>query len=204
MRREEKQRFFDRLASLWHENHKFSEEDKLKITRLLSRVKFSNHDFILDLAGGTGRLSEFLFSNYRIPLKIFVSDISGEMLGEGKKRLNSSFNWVQADSAFLPFKDESFNHIFCFSSFPHFEDKRRVILESCRLLKKRGDFIIFHLKSREEINRFHAQKSFPISDDFLPSREEFESWVKEADFSLEKFEDREGFFLVHFLKTAKL
>ena len=196
-----KQKFFDSIAADWHENHRFNLGDEDRIKRIFSGVKFSEQDSILDLGGGTGRLSEFLARAYKLPLNFFITDISKEMLKEGKRCLNSlKFSWIQTDSIYLPFKKESFEHIFCFSAFPHFEDKEKVIEEAYRLLKKDGNFLIFHLRSRQDINQFHSQKYFPISKDFLPPKEEFQSWAKKIKFPTKTIEDGKEHFVVHFVK----
>jgi len=196
-----KQKFFDSIATNWHDRNCFDETDRQKLQRMLSAVEFSAEDYILDLGGGTGRLSEFLARAYKLPLNFFITDISGKMLKEGWKRFGSlKFSWIQADSIYLPFKKESFEHIFCFSAFPHFEDKEKVLKEAYRLLKNGGNFLIFHLRSRQDINQFHSQKCFPISKDFLPEEKRFRNWAEKIRFSIKAIEDSKEHFVVHFVK----
>lgn len=196
-----KREFFDNIASNWHKTHQFMEEDKKKIIHILSAIRFSPDDFILDLGGGTGRLSEFIAQLNSLPFRIFVVDISRDMLTAGSKELkNFNFSWIQAEASHLPFSKEKFNHIFCFSCFPHFENKRKVIRESQRLLKKGGNLMIFHLRNRECINHFHSLKTYPISRDFLPEKREFKKWAEKNDFFLNDCQDGQGYFLAHYRK----
>ncbi len=196
-----KQKFFDNLAADWHDRNSFNDTDRQKLKEIFSVVKFSREDYILDLGAGTGRLSEFLKRFYEIPFKIFISDISWKMVNKGQKVFDSlNFFWFQADSQCLPLKSEIFNHIICFSCFPHFENKGKVIVEARRLLKKNGDFLILHVCNRQEINQFHSRQSFPINKDLLPDKKQFQKWSEEMAFPLKDYKDGKGYFMARFVK----
>lgn len=89
---------------------------------------------ILDNGCGIGYLAEFLPAD-----DIVGFDISMGMLGKAKKRMNKL---VRGDSQQLPFKDESFDVIFCKGLLHHLPDPREGIYEMSRVLKKDGELIV--------------------------------------------------------------
>ena len=89
---------------------------------------------ILDNGCGIGHLAEFL------PMDNMVGfDISKGMLGKAKSRMN---RLVRGDSQRLPFKDETFDVIFCRSLLHHLPDPCEGVYEMDRVLKKEGELIV--------------------------------------------------------------
>jgi ubiquinone/menaquinone biosynthesis C-methylase UbiE len=98
---------------------------------------------ILELAGGTGRASRFMKLAFE-KSHITVSDISAPYLKAARKKLEDldGLDFVQADATKTPFKDESFDVVFCvflFHELPQAE-RENVLAEASRLLKPGGYF----------------------------------------------------------------
>ena len=194
-----KAQFFDNLSPNWHQENILTPREKKLLQSILPPSDFFRGGLLLDLGGGTGRLSEYLAASY--PLSYMVLDISHGMLSEGKEHCSHPLvNLVQSDAHRLPLRDESARFIFSFCSFPHFERKEEVLRECRRVLVSGGSFVILHSCSREEINQFHSGHSPAISADHLPPLERFRQWGEKLEWTPEKMENTRESFLVHFVK----
>lgn len=194
-----KAEFFDALSPNWHQENILTPREQKLLQSILPPSKLSRGGLLLDLGGGTGRLSEYLAASY--PLSYLVLDLSHGMLSSGRKHCpHPAINRVQSDAHRLPLPDKSVRFIFSFCSFPHFERKEEVLRECRRVLVTGGSFVILHSCSREEINLFHSAKSSVISDDHLPPLESFRQWGEKFKWIPEKMENNRELFLVHFVK----
>ncbi|MFH1037957.1 MAG: class I SAM-dependent methyltransferase [PVC group bacterium] len=195
----EKQHYFDRLSSGWHENNSLTIRERELLRDVLPPGELSRGGVVLDLGGGTGRLVEFLLADY--PLCCLVLDLSYGMLKEGCRCYgHPSAVRIQADACRLPFSGESVRCIFSFCSFPHFDRQEEVLRECRRVLVPSGVFVILHSCSREEINRFHALQSAPVANDRLPSLERFRDWGTALRWIPERLENSPQRFLVRYRK----
>ncbi len=194
-----KAKFFDNLSPSWHQENILTPREQELIQSILHPSELSRGGILLDLGGGTGRLSEYLAATY--PLSYLVLDISLGMLREGREHSpHPALNRVQSDTHRLPLQDESVRFIFSFCSFPHFERKEEVLRECRRVLVSGGSFVILHSCSREEINLFHSTHSSVISGDHLPPLESFQQWGVKLKWTPKKMENNRELFLVHFVK----
>ena len=110
------------------------------IKRALSQVAYlSKHTACLDLCTGTGDLAGLLKNKCPFAQIIGV-DFSEKMLEIAKKK-HPEINFIEADCAKLPFKDESFD--LCTISFGlrNVENIENVLAEIYRVLKPNGIFI---------------------------------------------------------------
>ncbi len=194
-----KEKFFDDLSPDWYRENILTLREQELIQSILTPSELSRGGILLDLGGGTGRLSEYLATTY--PLSYLVLDISLGMLREGREHSpHPSLNRVQSDVHRLPLPDETVRFIFSFSSFPHFERKEEVLRECRRVLVPGGSFVILHSCSREEINQFHLAHSPVISGDHLPQLESFRQWGEKLKWTQKRMENNQELFLVHFIK----
>lgn len=84
-------------------------------------------------------------------------DISLEML----KNVSGNFPIVNADVCFMPFKDESFDHILCYFVFINFMDMflvEEAIAQMVRVLKPGGKILIGQLPDREKSAIYDQEK----------------------------------------------
>ncbi|KKP37629.1 MAG: hypothetical protein UR27_C0004G0042 [Candidatus Peregrinibacteria bacterium GW2011_GWA2_33_10] len=96
---------------------------------------------VLDVGCGNGRLVEFL-KNYSIDYTGL--DQSKKLIEEAKKNFSNK-NFVQGNILKLPFRDSSFDIIFCIAVLHHIpsvEYRKKAISEIKRVLKNKGIAII--------------------------------------------------------------
>ncbi len=114
--------------------------------------KFSSGKRVLDLACGTGNISIKLSKK---DYEVFGLDLSIEMLkvAKGKKLTNL----VNASFDKLPFKNESFDVIFCafdsLNNVESLEDLEQIFREAYRVLKKGGLFTF-------DLNTIHIFRTY--------------------------------------------
>jgi ubiquinone/menaquinone biosynthesis C-methylase UbiE len=103
------------------------------------RDYFRNHTFdrLLDIATGAGHFAKVFNSK-----TMFLTDLSYNMLKTSMSEINSEAYFVDCSSAFLPFKDASFDIAICRLGLHHFYDMKSFINETHRILKKDGLFVL--------------------------------------------------------------
>lgn len=91
---------------------------------------------ILDVGGGTGRISVLLNSSMT---KVIVADAAMNMIRQAHDK---GIQAVNAASEKLPFSDQSFDRIVMVDAFHHVEDQQISLGEMWRLLANNGKIII--------------------------------------------------------------
>ncbi|OGO00820.1 MAG: ubiquinone biosynthesis protein UbiE [Chloroflexi bacterium RBG_13_52_14] len=159
--------YFNQLAVRW--NHITSEETKARLPSLIKELKIEPGETILDIGSGTGILLPLLHEATNGEGKIVSLDIAEEMLKQAKNNgHNEDVDYVQADVAAIPFPDNTFDLIICYSCFPHFPDKTKALVEIARVLRNGGRLAICHTASRQEINELHHSIGGVIKHDTIP------------------------------------
>jgi len=102
---------------------------------------------VLDIAGGTGDLSEKFSSLVGPQGKVILSDINSSMLENGRDRLIDrgmvgNIEYVQADAQYLPFPDNSFDCITISFGLRNVTDKDMALRSMYRVLKPGGRLLV--------------------------------------------------------------
>ncbi len=185
--------YFNEKAAIWDEN--ISEKDSTKLEVMAARLNIKPGSMVLDVGTGTGVFLPYLLSNIGNKGKIVALDFAEEML---KKTLAKSFkgniDYLQADITRIPLHDNIFDSVVCYSSFPHFQDKPKALIEIKRVLNPGGSLFICHTSSRIEINHIHNQIEI-MDKDILPDSKEMGSLLFVAGFTSIKVEDNINSYL---------
>ena len=132
---------------------------------------------LLDVGGGTGRISQTL-RNYCN--QIVVVDESVKMLFQASKK--NGLDLACARSEKLPFRDNSFDRVLMVDALHHVMDQRHTILELWRIVKPGGIIII----EEPEIQTFgvkliaFAEKIALMRSHFLTARAIADLFPKQA------------------------
>ena len=113
--------------------------------RLKGLLNLSQDDYLLDLGGGTGRVSH-QFSD--LGAKALICDINHSMLKQAKRK--KGLMPLQADAVRLPFPPETFDAILVVDALHHFLKPRQIVGEMLRVLKPGGRLLI----EEQDINHF--------------------------------------------------
>jgi len=167
---ESRKDFFDQHAPAWDEHHHLAAEAELG--GIVKSFGLSEGDSVLDVGTGTGVLLPFIQKGIGPEGRVVAMDFAFQMLKEAKRRTVPQHKiLVNASVEAIPFRSNVFDQISCFSSFPHFPNKGRALLEMVRVLKPGGYLSIAHLKSTEELRQLHHQVGGAVAHDGLPSPE---------------------------------
>ena len=124
-----------------------------KYFEIFSKIKMVKNGTIIDVGGGTGLFLDYLQSN---ELTTIITDISVEMLKEGRKKNSHGF-FLCADSEYLPLRKNSGDLITCISVIQNLENPQKTVKECYFVVKKNKYFVLtaleklFHLEKLREI-----------------------------------------------------
>ncbi len=190
--------FFDhQVNESWAANEYVEQEEKsLKI--LFSEAGPFEKMKILEPGCGTGRLTRILSDRAGPDGLVVAMDISANMVSAARKKLAGREN-VQIHLAAvenLKFMNNSFDIIICHQVFPHFENKKNVLLLMQKMLKKGGKLIIHHFISLKEINDVHRKAGTIVQNDIMPDSKDMKTLFAGAGMKIIFIRDGEnGYFL---------
>ncbi len=172
--------FFNSRAVIWDE--KVAEKDTAKLEAMAARLEIKAGAAVLDVGTGTGVFTPFLLKKLGPEGKLVCLDFAEEMLKILKsKGFKGNISYVCADIENSRLADKYFDAVVCYSVFPHFQNKLKILREINRLLKKGGSLFICHTSSRQTINKIH--RSTPeVCDHLLPESEDVRRMLSGAGF----------------------
>jgi ubiquinone/menaquinone biosynthesis C-methylase UbiE len=106
------------------------------VGRLEELLRLPPAGSLLDLGGGTGRVSSLL---RRLVGRVVVADVCGGMLARARRK---KLNAVRARSEFLPFPDASFDRVLVVDALHHFTAPSATLGDVARVLKPGGRVVI--------------------------------------------------------------
>ena len=127
---------------------------------------------VLELACGTGIVTRRLRERLDPTLRLVASDLSKAMLDFARSKLidRKGIEWREADAANLPFGSAEFGAVVCAFGVMFVPDKRAVMKEAGRVLKK-GGILLFNVWDRIEQNP-HAAMNAEVIEELFPGDEE--------------------------------
>ena len=164
----------------------------------IDAANIKKNENCLDLAAGTGDIAKLISKKVR-GKTVYLCDQNNEMIEKAKERsLNEGFYqkcFFDVSSAEkLPYKKETFDHVFISFGFRNFSDKKGSLKEIKRVLKKGGKLHILEFsKSQGEnfskIYDFYSYNFIPTIGDLVTGdRKSYEYLVK----SIRTHEDQEA------------
>jgi ubiquinone/menaquinone biosynthesis C-methylase UbiE len=109
---------------------------------IASLIPSSGINNVLEIACGTGRLTNHLYKQMPHSAKLTATDISPDMMELAKEKLSGSpIHFQIADAQQLPFEDNSFDYVVCQFGFMFLPDKQKGFNEAFRVLRRGGKFI---------------------------------------------------------------
>ena len=105
--------------------------------RLAELVDITSTERMLDVGGGTGRVSQFFSDQVD---QIVIADLAFQMLAKSQSK--NGLYPVNSHSEILPFPDESFDRIIMVDALHHVCDQAKTARELWRVIKPGGKIVI--------------------------------------------------------------
>lgn len=125
------------------------------VALLINLLKVNRSGFVLDIACGSGNYTAALAKEN---FNISGVDVSSVMLDHAKQKY-VDLNFVQGDSARLPYLDSCFDGAICTLATHHFKNLAQAFQEAYRVIH-RGKFVIFTY-TPEQISQYWLRRYFP-------------------------------------------
>ena len=192
--------YFNQRAAIWDET--IAEKDTVKLERMAKRLNLKPGSTVLDVGTGTGVFLPFILEKIGSNGRVIALDIAEEMLTRARdKGFAGSICYLCADVTDIPLDNEIFDAVVCYSSFPHFSDKPKALVEVHRVLKTGGRLSICHTSSRAEINEIHRQNPV-VKNDTIPDADEMRLMLSAAGFTEIRIADEADSYLASATKPA--
>lgn len=187
--------FFNTIASTWDEmcNHNME-----GIESILNLIEITEGNHVLDVGTGTGILIPSLSQRVTQSGRIKAIDVAEKMI-EVAKQKNKYENVIFecGDVLDMNYDEATYDHIICYSMFPHFQcRKAEAVNELAQKLKIGGKLMICHSESREFINNLHKQVDEVVKEDNLPEMATMRQYFSDAGLKVLKELDNTDMFVI--------
>lgn len=126
-------------------------------------------EMVLDLAGGTGDLTQAFAKKIGADSRVVLSDINAEMLKVGREKLTNNgvvgnVVYAQANAEKLPFADNTFDCITIAFGLRNVTDKDAALRSMLRVLKPGGRLLVLEFSKPEApgLEKIYDQYSFRL------------------------------------------
>jgi len=111
---------------------------------LATNIDTTGLKHVLELAGGTGRVTRHLRRALPASVELWATDLSNDMLAIAKRELGEeNINFKAEDIQQLSFADNTFDLVVCQFGMMFLPDKQQGFNEICRVLKPGGKLMCF-------------------------------------------------------------
>ena len=149
-------KFFNENAVGWDETR--SEKNVHKLENLAAALALKPGMTVLDVGSGTGVFLPHILRFIGNSGRVIAFDYAEKMLAVSKsKRRIDNVSYLCGDVTSLPLDDDSCDIVVCYSSFPHFPDKIKALMEIKRVLHSNGSVFVCHTSGRAQINTIHGK-----------------------------------------------
>lgn len=139
---------------------------------LVKRIPVRPKGEVLELACGTGIVTQKLRERVDSNFRLVATDLSDAMLAYARNKVKGKIDWRIADAAALPFKDETFGAVVCALGVMFVPDKPKLFAETRRVLIE-GGMLLFNCWDRLELNP-HAQAASEVMHELFPGDAEMD------------------------------
>ncbi|MGD0590099.1 MAG: class I SAM-dependent methyltransferase [Bacteroidota bacterium] len=188
--------YFNSIASKW-DSWEDLEFLKAQFDNGLKRFGLHPDEHVLDVGCGTGNLAAAILRQLSKAGRITAVDISSGMIEIAQTKVNDArVQWICDSVEHMITYENVFDRVICYSVWPHLMNPEMVARVFHRVLKFDGKLHIWHLKSREVINKTHARASEVISNHLLAPASQTAVLLEQSGFIIEETLDDDSGYLV--------
>jgi demethylmenaquinone methyltransferase/2-methoxy-6-polyprenyl-1,4-benzoquinol methylase len=186
--------FFNSVADSWD---CMCKHDMTKVESILDLAEIKPGSHILDVGTGTGILVPSLAKRITQSGRIKAVDVAEKMIEVARKKNSYEHVVFECEDALDCEENQtSYDHVICYSMFPHFQDKEEAIGKLARKIKNGGKLVICHSQSRDAINKLHKRVDEAVKEDNLPSMVTLEQLFESAGLSVRQTVDDLEMFVI--------
>lgn len=187
--------FFNRAASTWDET---CSHDMMKVECILDLIEIKAGSHVLDVGTGTGILIPYLYKRVTQSGRIKAIDVAEKMIEVARQKYIYDNVYFECEDVLDSNDDESsYDHVICYSMFPHFQSRKaEAVNRLTQKLKFGGKLTICHSQSREAINNIHKRGDQAIKEDYLPTMATMRQYFLDAGLKVLKEIDNEDMFVI--------
>jgi ubiquinone/menaquinone biosynthesis C-methylase UbiE len=188
--------FFDSIAPQWDSWEDIDALHAAFDTGLAKfGVKYDEH--VLDVGCGTGNLTGAIIRKLSAAGRVTAIDISARMVDIARAKVNDSrVQWICDAVEHMSGCESMFDRVICYSVWPHLTQPATAARLFSGMLKAGGKLHVWHLKSREAINKIHAAASDAVSSHILVPAAVTADLLTRCGFVIEETQDDESGYLV--------
>ncbi|MBN1291011.1 MAG: methyltransferase domain-containing protein [Candidatus Latescibacteria bacterium] len=194
--------FFNNHADSWFDTFYVNSESgtvnrfEEKFSQLFDNIPLNEGDIVLDAGCGPGVLVPYILDRIGTEGQLFEVDYAEKMIAVNQRMHDDKrITFLVSSVEKLDISCGSIDAVICFSCFPHFQDKIKLLQEVRRILKHGSSLTIAHLDSSENINNRHSKHEC-VMHDHLPPEPEMRRLLTDAGFLVEQFIDESGFYCI--------
>lgn len=125
----------------------FGVDENISREHMVDLLQIKPDQTLLEFGCGTGRDSEKIASRLNEKGRLYLQDISPEILSIAvekfaRKKILPEIHFSLANGAYLPFKDKTFDGVFHFGGLNTFGDIKRAFAEMVRVTKPGGRIVV--------------------------------------------------------------
>src|SRR5437899_7054178 len=129
---------------------------------LVRRIPVRPKGDVLELACGTGIVTQRLRERVDSTFRLVATDLSEPMLAYARNKVKGKIDWRLADAAALPFKDDTFGAVVCSLGVMFVPEKAKFFSEARRVLLE-GGTLLFNAWDQLERNP-HAKAAAALME----------------------------------------
>jgi ubiquinone/menaquinone biosynthesis C-methylase UbiE len=188
--------YFNSIASKW-DSWEDLESLKVQFDNGLKRFDLHPDEHVLDVGCGTGNLTTAILCRLSQAGRITAVDISSQMIEIALTKINDPrVRWICDSIEHMVNFEKVFDRVICYSVWPHFMNPEMVAQVLHRVTKFNSKLHIWHLKSREAINKTHARASEAISNHLLAPACQTAALLEKTGFIVEETLDDDSGYLI--------
>jgi len=188
--------YFNSIASKW-DSWEDLESLKFQFDKGLKRFGLRHDEHVLDVGCGTGNLTAAILRQLSEAGRIIAVDISSRMIEIAQTKIKDSrIQWICDSVECMTTYENVFDRVICYSVWPHLINSGIVVRLIQSMLKPGGELHIWHLKSREAINKTHAGASEAISNHLLVPASQIAALLEQSGFIIEETQDDDSGYLI--------
>jgi ubiquinone/menaquinone biosynthesis C-methylase UbiE len=193
--------FFDSIAPTWDRETDL-ESLNVKLDEALEHFGIKPDEYVLDVGCGTGNLTAAILRRLSHAGRITAVDISSRMVEIARGKIHDSrVQWICDAVEHLDGLKDLYDSIICYSVWPHLKNPQKAGWLFWDLLKTGGKLYLWHLISREAVNKIHREASEAVNNHILAPANETASMLRQEGFSIEEIRDDDTGYLVTARKT---